>query len=724
MNYLRYALRAMAVTLLLIFGLQSSAQAVTGEEWVIRTRSDYKKARLERTTLTPEGRIILSPAVTTLAEVPQPVIWALAMDRKGTLYAGGGNDGKVMKVASGQFVEIFDAPEVEVHALAVDAEGRLYVGASPEAKVYRIATDGESETFFEPEATYVWALAFKDDGNLLVATGQPGRIYSVSPDGQGTVLFDARDDHMRSLVADGEGGFLAGSDGGGVIYKIDKDGKTSVLFDSPEREIASLAVMDGEVFAAALSPVKPSSNRPRASSSSTVTRVRVTADGGSEVQDEEGGQQARSSRQNRARPAAKFTGAIYRITPDGYGRKIWSSTSELPLSLVAGPDGSVLAGLSAGGRILSLTTHGESSDIAFLEAEQVTVLLNDGEKIMAGTSNNGIIYEITSRYAREGTVLGEVKDAGFTSTWGALNWDADVPKGTGMAFEVRTGDTEEPDSTWSEWSSPLTEPDNSIIDRPAARFLQWKARLSSNGTDTPVLKSGHIHYLPENIPPVVSNLEPMPPGVWLQSTSGSQGGEGDGSTRGRRPAPPKRAFQRGMRSVSWQTKDDNEDPLLAAVQYRGEDETVWKTLKKDLFDSFFAWDSTAMPDGVYRIKVIVSDDTGNPPGKGLAHARVSGPFEVDNTPPVIAPVKARLGSTHAVVTTTITDTFSSISEVSYSVDAGPWIVVLPEDGVADRPRESVRFKTKELSPGEHSIVVKASDRAGNTSAGKVIITVP
>jgi hypothetical protein len=179
-----------------------------------------------------------------------------------------------------------------------------------------------------------------------------------------------------------------------------------------------------------------------------------------------------------------------------------------------------------------------------------------------------------------------------------------------------------------------------------------------------------------------------------------------------------------MRSVTWKASDANNDPLVAEVLYKGEDETVWKALKTGVEDEFLAWDSTAMPDGIYRIRVIVSDADSNPPGKGLISQRDSAPFDVDNTPPVVSDVKAKLGSKFAEVTAAASDSFSVIGDVSYSIDASEWTVVLPEDGVADGSRETYRFKTPVLATGEHSIVVRVRDRAGNVSSGKVILQVP
>jgi hypothetical protein len=584
------------------------------------------------------------------------------------------------------------------------------------------------ETFFDPEATYIWGLAFDGSGHLLVATGQPARVHRVAADGSGEILLDSREAHIRSLVPDGRGGFLAGSDGGGVIYRIAENGEISVLYDTPAREISALAVADGHVYAAALAP---RTKRQQATASSdtrgTVTHVRVTAEGGSDQEDEgESQQKGQGSRRRRTPPLETYTGAVYRISEQGYARKIWESTDSLPLALLPGPGGGVLAGTAGGGKILSLTPQGDASEIASLESEQVSALLDaGGSGIFAATSNLGAVVRVSGSYAREGTILGGVRDAGFTSRWGAITWNADVPVGTEVRFEVRTGDTEDPDSTWTDWSGPYREPQGTVIESPPARFLQWRATLTSRDGDvSPVVKAVQIHYLPENMPPEVETVEILDPGVWLQSTGGPRGGGGNGEARKRRSSSPKRALQRGMRTVQWTASDANKDLLTAEVRFRAEDETVWRILGEDLEESFFAWDSTAMPDGVYRLRVVISDAPGNPSGQGQSTSRDTAAFEVDNTPPVVADIVAKRGSRSVVVTATVSDTFSGVGEISYSLDAGDWVIVMPEDGVADTARETIRITSGDLEPGEHSIVIRARDRSGNVSAGKAVVHIP
>jgi hypothetical protein len=90
-----------------------------------------------------------------------------------------------------------------------------------------------------------------------------------------------------------------------------------------------------------------------------------------------------------------------------------------------------------------------------------------------------------SPYASPGIFTSRVLGDGQSSDWGALTWSGTVPPGT-ITMEVRTGNTNPPDSSWS-----LFAPITNGGDVPAtSQYLQYRATLSTTDTDvTPVLSS-------------------------------------------------------------------------------------------------------------------------------------------------------------------------------------------------------------------------------------------
>jgi len=59
---------------------------------------------------------------------------------------------------------------------------------------------------------------------------------------------------------------------------------------------------------------------------------------------------------------------------------------------------------------------------------------------------------------------------------------------------------------------------------------------------------------------------------------------------------------------------------------------------------------------------------------------------------------------------------SSISAVEYRVDDGDWTAATASDGAFDSPAEDYTFTTASLADGEHTVYVRATDSASNTTA--------
>ena len=64
-------------------------------------------------------------------------------------------------------------------------------------------------------------------------------------------------------------------------------------------------------------------------------------------------------------------------------------------------------------------------------------------------------------------------------------------------------------------------------------------------------------------------------------------------------------------------RDPNGDTLVYTVEIRGANETEWKPLKDKVTEKYLSWDSTAFPDGEYRLRVTASDAPSNPPAEAL-----------------------------------------------------------------------------------------------------------
>ncbi len=92
---------------------------------------------------------------------------------------------------------------------------------------------------------------------------------------------------------------------------------------------------------------------------------------------------------------------------------------------------------------------------------------------------------LTAREYDDGSFTGLPIDAGSAAIWAAAVVQAtEVPPGTSVVLETRTGNTSSPgDASWSVWD----DVSGSRISSPPNRFLQWRLLLNTDGAGTPVV---------------------------------------------------------------------------------------------------------------------------------------------------------------------------------------------------------------------------------------------
>ncbi len=180
--------------------------------WRQSSFEDFDKGTAKGVALRSDGKLFLAPRFGEFADANLAYLLALRADSKGSLYAAGGANAKVLRLdASGKATTVFESSELAAQALAVDAAGNLFVGTSPDGKVYKVTPAGQSSVFFDPKTKYIWDLAVDKDGTVYVATGDTGKIFSVAPDGKGQVFYSGEETHIRTLALDSSGNVLAGS---------------------------------------------------------------------------------------------------------------------------------------------------------------------------------------------------------------------------------------------------------------------------------------------------------------------------------------------------------------------------------------------------------------------------------------------------------------------------------------------------------------------------------
>jgi len=802
-------LRTIALKRIAFFVLTLSllAAAEGTKTWQQSTFDAFSRGTTKGIAIRSDGSLELAPAFKSIHTSPATYIWSIASDAQGNVYLGTGSPARVYKVTpEGKATVIFQPKELQVQAVVVDAKGVVYAATSPDGMVYKIepgkkpteepkkeakaeAPDKAAEpprdsdkvpvdssygssVYFEPKTKYIWSLAFDGEGRLYVATGDRGEIFRVNKDGSNSLFFKSDEAHIRSVMVHPDGNIIAGSDGSGLLYRITPAGEGFVLYSAPKKEITTLALdKAGNIYAAGVGEKRPGStvSTPIIAPQPSPSPIGPTGGTGSlQITP-----QPSSAPTQPFFPTFSSTGGseVYVIAPDGSPKRLWSNREDIVYALGFDAQGRLLAGSGNRGRLVSIAPNGDYVDLLKASANQITAFAPaPGGGLYLATSNLGKVFLLGAPSTEEGVFESEVFDARIFSRWGRI----EVEGSGNFEIHARSGNVDNPDRNWSPWKKVNFDGD-SMVDAPAARFIQWK--MVAPPKSTAVVKSVKLHYRPKNVAPVIDDIavqagarfnnpggsgagpraqnETIMVGVGGGSSSASSPAPSFSGPRGESPIPAQK--DRSYVAVRWSVRDDNDDQLTYALYYRGDGETRWKLLKDKLTDKLYSWDSGLMPDGGYTLRVVASDAPSNAPDDFLTDTKESARFEVDNTAPRIDGLTAKLDGNELRIGFSASDTFSPIARAEYSIDAGEWQFVEPVGQLSDAKTETYDFSvtapaapgarpaaeskgsrrqsrarnnpSAEVPPapdavelsGEHVVVVRVFDRFDNVSTAKVVV---
>lgn len=711
------------------------ASAVRTRIWQQADSADFEKGNIRNLSIRSDGRLSLAPVFRELLDSSSTYLWALAQDSRGNLYAGGGGPGGsgatlYVRPAGGEFRALAELDGLEIHAIAIDRQDRVHVATFPDGKVYRVSEGGAINLFFDPRTEYIWAMAFNSRGDLFVATGSSGQVYRVTPEGRSQVFFETEEIHARSLAVDAGDNLVVGTEPGGLVFRISPGGEGFVLYQAGKREITAVAHgPDGSIYAAgvgdkqpvAAPPPQPVTPAPKPLAPAITPQA---------------AQQPAAPPPSIAAPLPVVSGGseIYRIAGDGFPQRIWSHPRDIVYAIGFDREGRPLAATGNGGVVYRIDDDQLHTVLFSAPPSQVTGFCagRNGE-IYVTTGNIGQVYQIGPELEGEGWIESDVFDAELFSLWGRLSYRGGANGGS-VRFETRSGNMERPRRDWSGWT-PVEEKDGSRIQSTGARFLQWKLTMTASPEGrSPEVQSVDVAFLPKNVAPVVERIEITPPNYRFPQPAVSAATTPQPitlppiSTRRRTPSPPQAIdtsiamqYARGHIGARWAAKDDNGDSLVFKVEIRGVNESEWKPLRDGLSESYVSWDSTALPDGEYLLRVTASDEPDNPPAQALSDRLVSDPFLIDNTPPAVSEVAYARRNGKLEVRWTAKDAHSVIRRAEYSVDGGEWLVVPPTTRLSDSREHDYVLVLDDGASRERTIAVRVSDDYDNQAVEKVIV---
>jgi hypothetical protein len=702
--------------------------------WIQSEYTDFEKGNLRHVSIRSDGRLTLAPKSAEIFDAGAAYLWALAIDSHGTLYAGGGPGAKLYSItAAGAHKKIAEFDALEIHAIAIDSHDHVFAATSPDGKIYKIGADGKSTEFYDPKQKYIWAMAFGPNGDLFIATGDQGEVHRVDQNGKGAVFFKTEQTHARSLAFDAKGDLIVGTDPGGLVLRAGADGKGFVLYQMAKREVTAVAVAkDGSIYAAgAGTQGAGGSATPPSAPQGAAGQLQLTMSQGSDA-----GLKVPMSSAPSA-PAVPVSGAgseVYRIYPDGRPEKVWTGARDTVYAIAFDAESRVLLGAGNKGTMYRIDTPSLYTSLLNVVSSQITALVAGPAGVLYGaTGNVGKVFRFGPGLEAEGTVESDVLDSGQFSQWGRVKFDGDTHGGK-ISVTARTGNLDRPEKNWSAWSAPVTTAAGDKPTLPPSRFLQWKATLSASGTASPDLDAVEVAYLPRNVAPKVEEIDITPANYKFAAAAASPFAIATPTTinlpamsKHQATAAPMVSLDlsglsmqlaKGWLGARWNASDENGDALIFTVEIKGTKEKQWKPLAEKIREKHMSFDSTALSDGEYRLRVTASDSPANVKEEALNASEVSAPFYIDNTPPEIKNLRAAREGNGLRVRWHASDALNVIKRAEYSLDGGEWTLVDPMGKLSD----SLALEYDVALPaaaGEHTVAVRVTDDYDNAAVAKV-----
>ncbi len=634
-----------------LFLLAVALPAVKVRQVEKSTFKDFEKGTFQNVIVESSGKLSLGPTIRKITGPAEEYYFSFDFGRNGEWFVGTGHNGGVYRVdAAGKSELWFKTEQPDVFALSVARSGDLLVGSSPNGKVYRIGKDKKATELFDPEEKFIWDVREDREGNVICAVGNTGGVYSISKTGQVENIFSAEDSHIVSLYIARDNSIFAGSGDRGILYQI-KNRKVRVMFDAPLEEIKSIGEDDeGNIYFAAIRNQAPARNPKEAEIETLFKRS------------ESGG-----------KPAVREKSFLFCLKTDGTVEKLWSSTEEYIYSLSCeAKSGSVIIGTGNSGKIYRIQKNGTYALIYEGDSAQVYKVAGDEKGFVSLGNNAASLARVDNGMTSSGTYFSDVFDARIQSKFGRLTWVADLPKQTNVTLAVRYGNSDNPDKSWTSWSAPFMDPENSSINALGYRFLQTKVVLNtSNPLESPSLDAFRIYYLEANLKPDVRDI----------TIQRGEDSEKKPAAKDALPAPKK------YLAIGWEADDPNLDQLNFNVFVRKLGGGEWVQARKNLLEKTMKLDTEMFADGRYQLKVEADDSLDNPLATAKTAVLVSSPFTIDST----APYLKDLTIVGTAVSFTAYDDASAISQVLYSLDGKEWHPVFPDDGIADSRSEKFSF---------------------------------
>lgn len=617
--------------------------------WHQSTQSDFLPGDLQGLSLSNKGGISFAGTLFPIGDTSSNYLWSLTGDGIHGLYAGGGDDGTIYHFTPSGTLPYYHSPDLEIPTMATDSSGNLYAAGIPSGKVYKVEAANRGHVWFQPSEPYVTSLLYDGMNDLLYAGTGGGsadlyRIPAAGPLPTRPVL-KTKETQILALAVDSAGDVYAGTAPSGLVYRLTPNGEFSVYWSAPETNITGLCVSPSNIVYASTGP----------------------------------------------------RGNIYRLDSDGTAAPILDKAVAGLTGLSVNRAGIVTA--CAGNVVYRIEADDTVDTTSGPEGQRYISIAQDKRTgyTYLGTATVGALYGLTGRStaaAGADEYTSQVRDGGALTRWGTITWMTEpevIPNST-IYFQTRSGDTAQPDESWSPWSSPIGA-SGSTIGSPVARYLQYRAVFELNPKPSISIVNENPIPFPDASPDsdlAKSATSPVLRSVTISYLPRTQG------PKVRLIKPDDSAPLSGAQLIQWSVQNPDKDTLSYSLFYSVDSGATWKALSKK-----------GTPSGTETSSEAVVASPGVIPPKAKMAPTVTDP-EAEETR-----MKKDLDS-HPEIPAAVRDQIlaQAPSVIRIEVDPDGPAAPAPTDN-PDLTATSFTWDTTEVRDGEVLIKVVATDRPGN-----------
>jgi streptogramin lyase len=694
---------AVAAALVLFAG---SAGAVVTATWTVESYQQFEAGDATSAFITSAGE--LRPGWDTKRTALEgDAVWASLRLADGSVLLGSDAGGAIYRATGDAVKKLVTVPgAIAIVSLAQTADGAVWAGAMPGNQVWRIdlargaATAGPQLKDTET----IWSLAAAGD-TLYAGTGPSGKLFAVKG-GTAREVFATEDKRVTAIAVTSDGAVWFGTSERALVFRLDpKDGKARAMADFAGNEVTAIAPYRDGVIAAANDLADPPAAIGKTAAQVEAAEKPAAPKGQAPKLPDAGSKPGADKDPPPVtdlgrKGARKGKGALFRIGADGRLDQVHALTATYftSIAVAPGPDPAIFAGAADKGRVYMIEPDGEVATAFDVDERSVSQLWFEKNLLAFATDDAAAMYRATGR-AGKARYVSDVLDAKAVARFGRIAW---VASGK-VKLETRSGNTVKPGVGWSEWQAPAQVgrigggADSGKIASPPGRYLQFRVALDDDAARVRKVTS---YYVPQNQPTQVQEVTVEP------ATKEASPTLKDSASKPRSP----------LLKLKWKAENPDGDETHYTLEARRDGEANWRPIatgKAPLTATTWEWNTETYPDGWYRVRVTASDAAANSPDRALTTSAQTALFAIDNARPSIE----GLTVTYPRAQARAADALSTIAEMAFSIDDGPWQLGTTADGLFDDTVEDLRIELPaKLPPGPHTLAIRVADAAGNVAS--------